>query len=66
MAPDSPYQAYLQSAFEIYGIEADEVERAVITGIWEIYKPGMNLLAEADLSAVEPERAPDLSLAPTR
>jgi hypothetical protein len=66
LAPHSPYQAYLQSAFEIYGIEADEVERAVIAGIWEIYEPGMNLLAEADLSAVEPERAPDLSLAPAR
>ena len=66
LTPDSAYQAYLQSALEIYGIEADEVERAVITGVWEIYQPGMNLLSEADLSAVEPERAPDLSRAPAR
>jgi hypothetical protein len=66
LAPDSAYQAYLKSALEIYGIEADEIERAVITGIWELYEPGMNLLAEADLSAVEPERAPDLSRPPAR
>jgi hypothetical protein len=61
---ESTYQTYLQAALEIYGIEADEVERAVITGVWEIYEPGMNALAEADLSAVEPEIGPDLSLPP--
>lgn len=66
MAPDSAYQAYLKSALEIYGIEADEIERTVITGIWELYEPGMNALAEADLSTVEPERAPDLSRPPAR
>ena len=64
MAPDPAYQAYLQAALEIYGIEADEVERAVIAGVWEIYEPGMKELREADLSAVEPEIAPDLSRAP--
>jgi hypothetical protein len=64
LTPDSPFQRYLQGALETYGIEADEVERAVITGVWKIYEPGMNLLAEADLSAVEPEIAPDLSRPP--
>jgi hypothetical protein len=64
VTPDSPFQAYLQGALEIYGIEADELERAVMTGVWEIYEPGMNALGEADLSAVEPETAPDLSRPP--
>ncbi|MGH2983286.1 MAG: hypothetical protein ACRDK5_03370 [Solirubrobacterales bacterium] len=64
MTADSPFQAYLQGALEIYGIEADEVERAVITGVWELYEPGMKALAEADLSAVDPESAPDLSRPP--
>jgi hypothetical protein len=64
VSPDPAYQAYLQAALEIYGIEADEVERAVMAGVWEIYEPGMNALGEADLSAVEPEPAPDLSRPP--
>lgn len=61
MTFDSPFQAYLQGALEIYGIEADEVERAVITGVWELYEPGMNALGEADLSSVKPEIGADLS-----
>jgi hypothetical protein len=61
LVPDSPFQLYLQGALEVYGIEADEIERAVITRVWELYEPGMNLIAEADLSAVDPEIAPDLS-----
>ena len=64
MSSDSAYQAYLQGALEVYGIEADEIERAVITGVWEIYEPSMTALGEADLSAVEPEIAPDLSRPP--
>jgi hypothetical protein len=64
VTPDSPFQAYLQGALEIYGIEADEVERAVMTGVWEIYEPGMKALRETDLSAIEPEIAPDLSRPP--
>jgi hypothetical protein len=64
LTPDAPFQDYLQGALETYGIEADEVERAVITGVWEIYEQGMKALGEADLSAVEPEIAPDLSRPP--
>jgi hypothetical protein len=64
LAPDADFQAYLQAALDNYGIEADEVERAVMTGVWEVYEPGINLLTEADLSSVEPEIAPDLSRPP--
>jgi hypothetical protein len=65
VSPDSAFESYLEGALETYGIEADEVERAVMTGVWEIYEDGMNLLTEADLSAVEPERDPDLSAPPS-
>jgi hypothetical protein len=64
MTPDPSYQAYVQSALEVHGIEADEVERTVIAAVWEQYEPGMKALGEADLSEVEPEIAPDLSRPP--
>lgn len=54
----------MQSALEVHGIEADEVERTVIAAVWELYEPGMKALGEADLSEVEPEIAPDLSRPP--
>jgi hypothetical protein len=64
VTPDSPFEDYLEGALKTYGIEADEIERAVMAGVWELYEPGMNALSEADLSAVEPERSPDLSKPP--
>jgi hypothetical protein len=63
---ESALQSYLNGALETFGIEADETERAVMAGVWEIYEPGMNLLTEADLSEVEPERTADVSRAPER
>jgi hypothetical protein len=62
----SPFQAYLQSALETFGIEADEEERAVMAGVWDLYEPGMELLREADLDGVEHEPRADLSRAPSR
>jgi hypothetical protein len=64
--PESALQSYLDGALETFGIEADETERAVMAGVWQIYEPGMDLLTQADLSDVDPERAPDLSRAPER
>jgi hypothetical protein len=37
-----------------------------MAGVWDIYQEGLNQLIDADLSAVEPELAPDLSQAPQR
>jgi hypothetical protein len=65
MEAGSPFQAYLQGALEIFGIEADEEERAVMSGVWSLYEPGMELLRDADLDAVEPEMGADLSAPPT-
>jgi hypothetical protein len=64
LTPDSASQSYLDGALDTFGIEADEVERAVIAGVWDVYKPGIERLMAADLSGVEPEPAPDLSKPP--
>jgi hypothetical protein len=61
---ESALQSYLDGALETFGIEADETERAVMAGVWETYEPGMQLMTEADLGEIEPERAPDLSRPP--
>jgi hypothetical protein len=66
MDADSAFQSYLSGALEIFGIEADEAERAVMTGVWAIYEPGMDLLRDADLDGVEPEPNADLSRPPAR
>ena len=66
MEAGSPFEAYLDRALELYGIEADETERMVMAGVWSIYEPGMDLLREADLDEVEPEPRVDLSQAPQR
>jgi hypothetical protein len=66
MEAGSPFQRYLDGALETLGIEADETERMVMAGVWEIYRPGLELLREADLDEVEPELRADLSKAPPR
>jgi hypothetical protein len=66
MEGESAFQSYLQGGLEIFGITADEDERAVMTGVWSVYEPGMELLRDADLDEVEPEPHPDLSRAPDR
>jgi hypothetical protein len=63
---ESAFQSYLERALELYGIEADETERAVMMGVWSLYEPGMDLLRDAELDGVEPELRPDLSAPPTR
>jgi hypothetical protein len=55
------FQSYLEGALETFGIQADEEERAVMMGVWSLYEPGMELLRDADLDGIEPERAADLS-----
>jgi hypothetical protein len=64
--PQAAFQSYLDGGLETFGIAADETERAVMAGVWQVYREGMDLLAAADLSDVEPERVPDVSRAPER
>jgi hypothetical protein len=46
------------------GIEADEIERAVIGAAHQLFWPGILELLSLDLGELEPERDPDLSKAP--
>jgi len=66
MPAESAFQSYLDGAFETFGIEADETERMVITGVWSIYEPAMTALRDADLDGVELEVGVDLSQSPAR
>ena len=66
MPPETAFQSYLEGALESFGIEADETERMVMTGIWSLYEPNMMLLLGADLEGTEIERNVDLSKAPPR
>ncbi|MGE5857748.1 MAG: hypothetical protein ACM31K_04605 [Solirubrobacterales bacterium] len=66
MEAESAFQSYLNGALELFGLEADEEERAVMAGIWSIYQPGMELLRDADLEAIEAEMGADLSKPPAR
>jgi hypothetical protein len=61
MAPDSAFQSYIDGALEVFGIEADETERAVMVGVLSVYEPGVEALRDADLSEVRPEPNADLS-----
>jgi hypothetical protein len=54
----------LEWALEVFGIEADETECAVMSGVWSVYEPAIAELREADLSAVDPEPDADPSRAP--
>jgi hypothetical protein len=66
MEAGSAFGRYLDGALETLGIEADETERMVMTGVWSIYQPGIEALLAADLDEVEPELRVDLSQAPPR
>ena len=64
MESEAAFRSYLEGALEVFGIEADETERAVMSGVWSVYEPALAELREADLSAVDPEPDADLSRAP--
>jgi hypothetical protein len=65
MEAGTPFQRYLDSALESFGIEADETERAVMAGVWSLWEPGMTLLRDTDLDGVEHEIHTDLSVPPS-
>ena len=64
MDPETAFQGYLDGALETFGIEADEAERAVMRGVWQLYEEGINRLIDADLTEVELEADLDLSRSP--
>lgn len=55
---------FVATAIAAYGIEADEIELAVMRAAHEMFWPPILELLDLDTGEVPPERAPDLSKAP--
>lgn len=55
---------FIQAGLAAYGIEADEIELAVIRAAHEMFWPPILELLALDTGAVASEPAPDLSQAP--
>lgn len=57
---------FIPAGLAAYGIEADEIELAVIGAAHQLFWPPILELLALDTSQVPSERAPDLSQAPPR
>lgn len=57
---------FIQAGLAAYGIEADEVDLAVIGAAYQLFWPPILELIAIDTSQAPAERNPDLSLAPPR
>ena len=64
MAPETAFESHIEGGLEVYGIEADETERAVMKGVFELYQPAIEMLLAVDLDSAPEEPAPDLSRPP--
>ena len=64
-ASNSPDE-FIPTGLAAYGIEADEIELAVIGAAHQTFWPPILELLALDTSAVPAERDPDLSQAPPR
>ena len=58
------FDAFVPAGLASLGIEADEVELAVMQAAHELYWPAITGLFDLDLSAVQPEIPADMSRAP--
>lgn len=64
MAAPNQADDFVPAALASLGIEADEVELAVIGAVHQLLWPPVVELLALDTEAVEPEPCPDLSRAP--
>jgi hypothetical protein len=64
MSAAGDFEAFVPSGLASLGIEADDVDLAVMRATHELYWPAIAGLLELDLSSVEPEIAADMSQAP--
>jgi hypothetical protein len=55
---------FIPAGLASLGIEADEIELAVMGAAHSLFWPAILELFELDADGVDPERAPDLSRAP--
>lgn len=61
MAASGDFDSFVPAGLTAIGVEADDVELAIMAVAHGLYWPGLLALLEADLSAVVPEPGPDLS-----
>jgi hypothetical protein len=66
MEASSRAEEFLAAGLAAYGIEADEIELAVMGAAHGLFWPPILELLEMDTSRVPVERAPDLSQPPPR
>jgi hypothetical protein len=62
--PADKAEDFVDGGLASLGIEADEIERAVIGAAHQLFWPGILELLSLDLGELEAERDPDLSKAP--
>jgi hypothetical protein len=64
MESTAPADEFIPAGLASLGIEADEVDLAVIAAVHGFFWPAILELMALDTGEVEPERCPDLSKAP--
>jgi hypothetical protein len=64
MPEPGDFDAFVPAELALLGIEADEVELAVMRAAHRLYWPGIAAFLEVDLSGVDAEARADLSRAP--
>jgi hypothetical protein len=66
MEASNPADDFIPAGLASFGIEADEVDLAVMGAAHELFWQPILELLSLDTSEAPPERAPDLSKAPPR
>jgi hypothetical protein len=66
MEPPTSADDFIPAGLAAYGIEADEIELAVIRAAHQTFWPPILELLSLDTGAVPAERSPDLSQPPSR
>ena len=64
MESAAPTEDFIPAGLASLGIEADEIDLAVIAAFHQLLWPPLLELLALDTASVEPERCPDLSQAP--
>ena len=61
MEATDTFESFVPAGLASLGIEADEIELAVMAAAHSVYWPGIRALLSADLGAVAPEPLQDVS-----
>jgi hypothetical protein len=64
MEASNPAEGFIATGLASFGIDADEIELAVMGAAHQMFWPPILELLELDTDSVAPESAPDLSKAP--